>query len=71
MTTKTRTARAPKGAETRREALLSDFALTPVSDEERFAAALAVCQRATDASDARELLDALGLLDVAIVRGAA
>jgi hypothetical protein len=50
---------------------LADFALTPVSPEERRRAALAVCHRSTTAEEARELLDALGLLDAAIARGAA
>lgn len=71
MTTRTPSSRSPRAAEPRRETLLSDFTLTPLSTEERRAAALAVCHRAADAAEARELLDALGLLDIAIVRGAA
>ena len=49
-------------AEPRRESLLTDFALSPVSEEERRRAQLAVCARSADASEARELLEALGLL---------
>jgi hypothetical protein len=71
MTTTTRTPRRTKPAEPRRESLLTDFALTPISPEERRRAALAVCHRATSADEARELLDALGLLDRAMLRGAA
>jgi hypothetical protein len=65
------TTRGHKPTEPRRESLLSDFALAPLSAEERRRAALAVCNRATSADEARELLDALGLLDLAILRGAA
>jgi hypothetical protein len=71
MTTTTRTPRRSKSVEPRRESLLTDFALTPISAEERRRAALAVCHRAADADEARELLEALGLLDTAILRGAA
>jgi hypothetical protein len=49
-------------AEPRREALLTDFTLAPVSDEERHRAQLAVCARSKDATEARELLETLGLL---------
>jgi hypothetical protein len=42
--------------------MLSDFTLAPVTPAERRRAALAVCHRCTDATEARELLDALGLL---------
>jgi hypothetical protein len=68
MTTSTR---GNKPTEPRRESLLSDFALVPLSAEERRRAALAVCTRATSAAEARELLDALGLLDLTTLRGAA
>jgi hypothetical protein len=71
MTTTTRTPRRTKPAEPRRESLLTDFALTPISSEEKRRAALAVCHRATSADEARELLEALGLLDRAMLRGAA
>jgi hypothetical protein len=60
-----------KSAEPRRESLLADFALTPVSEEQRRRAAVAVCRRCTTADEARELLEALGLLDLARARGAA
>jgi len=70
-TTTTRTPRRTKPAEPRRESLLTDFALAPISPDERRRAALAVCQRAETAAEARELLDALGLLDQAFLRGAA
>jgi hypothetical protein len=71
MTTTTRTQRRTKPAEPRRESLLADFALTPVSSEERRRAALAICHRAANADEARELLEALGLLDRTMLRGAA
>lgn len=71
MTTTTRTQRRTKPAEPRRESLLADFALTPVSPEERRRAALAICHRAANADEARELLEALGLLDRTMLRGAA
>jgi hypothetical protein len=51
--------------------LLADFTLVPIGPEERRRAALAVCHRSATAEEARELLDALGLLDNAMVRGAA
>jgi len=70
MTTRRATAGA-KAAEPRRESLLADFALMPVSPEQRRHAALAVCHRCATADEARELLEALGLLDVARTRGAA
>jgi hypothetical protein len=60
MTTMT-TSRAGRN-EPRREALLSDFTLRPVTDEERRRARLAVCARSADATEARELLEALGLI---------
>jgi hypothetical protein len=69
--TTTRTSRRAKSPEPRRESLLADFALTPVSPEERRRAALAVCRRSATAEEARELLDALGLLDATMARGAA
>jgi hypothetical protein len=71
MTTTTRTPRRTKPAEPRRETLLAEFALVPISPEQRRRAALAVCQRASSAGEARELLEALGLLDHAMLRGAA
>lgn len=71
MTTTTSTRRRTKPAEPRRESLLADFALTPLSPQERRQAALAVCHRAADAAEAREMLEALGLLDPAMLRGAA
>jgi hypothetical protein len=69
--TPTDNARRGKSAEPRRESLLTDFALVPISAEERRLAALAVCARSETADEARELLGALGLLDAAILRGAA
>jgi hypothetical protein len=51
--------------------LLTDFAVTPVSADQRRRAAIAVCDRAASAEEAHELLDALGLLDVEMLRGAA
>jgi hypothetical protein len=71
MTASTRSPRRAGSAEPRREALLTDFALTPISAAERRQAALAVCDRAATVDEARELLDALGLLDAASLRGAA
>jgi hypothetical protein len=71
MTTTTQPKRRTKPVEPRRESLLADFALAPVSAEERRRAALAVCHRSATADEARELLDALGLLDQKLVRGAA
>ncbi|HTW21208.1 MAG TPA: hypothetical protein VME70_13465 [Mycobacteriales bacterium] len=70
MTTTTRTNRRAKPAETRRESLLADFTVTPIPPEVRRRAALAVCHRASTVEEARELLDALGLLDVTL-QGAA
>jgi hypothetical protein len=71
MTTTTQNARRGKAAEPRRESLLTDFALVPVSTAERRRAALAVCARSETPAEARELLDALGLLDAAVLKGAA
>jgi hypothetical protein len=71
MTTTTRTPRRAKSAEPRRESLLTDFTLAPISPEQRRRAALAVCHRSATADEARELLEALGLLDTAMLRGAA
>ena len=61
----------PRTAEPRREMLLTDFTLAPVSDEDKRRAAVAVCARCADAAEARELLEALGLLDDAALRRAA
>jgi hypothetical protein len=71
MTTSSRSPRTGKPAETRRESLLTDFALSPMSADERRRAAIAVCDRAASTEEARELLEALGLLDASILRGAA
>jgi hypothetical protein len=73
MTTTTTTTRTGRGdrSEPRREALLSDFTLAPVSADERRRAALAVCGRSETTDEARELLEALGLLDDTAIRGAA
>lgn len=71
MTTTSESPKRGKAAEPRRESLLTDFALVPISIEERRLAALAVCARSETASEARELLDALGLLDQAVLKGAA
>jgi hypothetical protein len=60
-----------RNSETRRETLLTDFALAPIAPDERRKAALAVCARSETADEARELLSALGLLDDAALRGAA
>lgn len=48
--------------EPRRESLLTDFTLAAVSAEEKHRASLAVCARSTNAAEARELLEALGLI---------
>jgi hypothetical protein len=71
MTTTTRTPRRAKAVEPRRESLLTDFTVTPMSAEDRRRAAIAVCRRSASVEEARELLEALGLLDVAMLRGAA
>jgi hypothetical protein len=71
MTTTDPTPRTNRTAEPRRESLLADFTLAPISAAERRQAAIAVCERAETADDARELLEALGLLDVTILKGAA
>jgi hypothetical protein len=71
MTTTTRTPRRTKPADNRRESLLADFAIIPIPAAERRRAALAVCHRAETAQEARELLEALGLLDQDMLRGAA
>ena len=56
----------------RRDAMLADLAVTPLRPEERKAAALVVCantlERGGTATEARELLDALGLLADPAVR---
>lgn len=70
MTTTTQSRRG-KAAEPRRESLLADFTLVPASPEERRLAALAVCARSSSPGEARELLEALGLLDSSILKGAA
>jgi hypothetical protein len=70
-TTKTRTPRRTTPADSGRETLLTDFALIPISDADRRRAALAVCDRSIDAAEARTLLEALGLLDPEMLRGAA
>ncbi len=67
----TRSPQRGKPGDTRRETLLTDFALAPLSAEQRRKAALAVCQRVGTAAEARELLSALGLLDDVALRGAA
>jgi hypothetical protein len=71
MTTKTRNSRRTKPAEGRRETMLADFTVVPVSAEDRHRAALAVCHRSATVEEARELLDALGLLESEKVAGAA
>jgi len=65
-----RTSQHGKSGESRRETLLTDFAIAPLSAAERRQAALAVCRRSANVEEARELLSALGLLDTAL-RGAA
>jgi hypothetical protein len=58
----TQTAQPQRGGESRRETLLTDFTISPVSPEERRRAALTVCEQAETVDEARELLEALGLL---------
>jgi hypothetical protein len=67
----TRSSQRGKPGESRRETLLTDFALAPLSPADRRKAALAVCQRSQSVAEARELLSALGLLDDVALRGAA
>ncbi|MGN6474581.1 MAG: hypothetical protein ACTHK4_13170 [Mycobacteriales bacterium] len=67
----TRTARTERSGEPRRETLLTDFTLIPLSADERRRAALAVCHSSETVDEARELLSALGLLDDEAIRGAA
>jgi hypothetical protein len=69
--TTTRTTRPERSGEPRRETLLTDFTLAPLSPEERRRAALTVCRSSETVDEARELLSALGLLDDAAIRGAA
>jgi hypothetical protein len=58
--------------EPRRESLLTDFTLTPIPEQDRRRAALAICDRSSSVEEARELLEALGLLaDTALRRTAA
>lgn len=71
MTTPIHNGRRGKAVEPRRESLLADFAVVPVSAAERRRAALAVCARAESAAEAHDLLEALGLLDASILKGAA
>jgi len=61
--TTSRTTQRGKSGEPRRETLLTDFTLVPLSPTDRRQAALAVCEQSADAEEARELLSALGLLD--------
>lgn len=70
MTTRRSTQRGTS-SESRRETLLTDFAITPLSPDDRRRAALAVCCRSATADEARVLLSALGLLDDVALRGAA
>ena len=67
----TQTARSERGGESRRETLLADFTLSPLSPGERRRAALTVCRSSETVDEARELLSALGLLDDDAIRGAA
>ena len=67
----TKTARPERSGEPRRETLLTDFTLAPLSAEQRRRAALTVCRSSETVDEARELLSALGLLDDAAIRGAA
>lgn len=67
----TRTARTERSGEPRRETLLTDFTLSPLSPEERRRAALTVCRSSETVDEARELLSALGLLEDDAIRGAA
>jgi hypothetical protein len=69
MTTR-RTTQRGKSGESRRETLLTDFSLAPLSPEDRRQAALAVCHRSASVEEARELLSALGLLDAALLGAA-
>jgi hypothetical protein len=64
MTTRT----GKTATEPRRESLLTDFTLTPVPEQDRRRAALAVCDRSSSVEEARELLEALGLLDDTALR---
>ena len=66
----TQTARSERG-ESRRETLLTDFTLAPLSPHERRQAALTVCRSSETVDEARELLSALGLLDDPALKGAA
>lgn len=67
----TQTARTQHGGEPRRETLLTDFTLVPLSPEERRRAALTVCHSSETVEEARELLSALGLLDDSAIQGVA
>jgi hypothetical protein len=67
----TPTTQTQRGTETRRETLLADFTMSPLSEDERRRAALTVCRGSASAAEARELLSALGLLDDEAIRGAA
>jgi hypothetical protein len=67
----TRTSKTERTGEPRRETLLTDFALSVLSPEERRRAALTVCRSSETVDEARELLSALGLLDDEAIRGAA
>lgn len=71
--TRTKTAQSARvrRTETRRETLLTDFAIVALPPEDRRRAALAVCARSGTADEARELLAALGLLEDTALRGAA
>jgi hypothetical protein len=57
--------------EPRRESLLTDFTVTPIPEQDRRRAALAICDRASSVEEARELLEALGLLEDTAIRRAA
>jgi hypothetical protein len=71
MTTTTRKPGRSRPVDSRRESLLTDFEVVPLTAEDRRRAALAVCRRCDTADEARELLAALGLLDQTMLRGAA
>jgi hypothetical protein len=66
----TTTTRKPP-TEPRRESLLTDFVMTPVPEQDRRRAALAICDRSSSVEEARELLEALGLLEDTAIRRAA
>lgn len=66
----TAAATPPSTRRASRDRLLADLSVVEPTPEQRRRAALAVCRFNTDPAEAREMLDALGLLDDDAIRSA-